>query len=373
MKPRSFRRIPLREHEGSPHEAPSKAGESASGAPALLDLSSTTHCYGPSTALLRTLRDAVDRLQAYPEPTGATARSAVARRFGTHPDRVVLGHGACELLWTCARVLVRPEDTVLLVEPGYAELGAAVRQIGARVVKWHAVERTGHRIDAEQLGELMSLERPGIVGLCSPNSPTGVSLPMEQINALAGRFPDTYFIVDQSLLALSDDFTDLELLPQSNVVCVRSMGKQLALSGLRAGYILADAALAVHFESTRPSYSTGTLAQLAIERGVTDDAHLSRCRSRLQEDRTRLGFSLGKLELTATPSVAPFLLVRMTRAADVARDLLSLHHIAVHECSQYGLPDHLRISALPADAEKRFTAALREVMERRKLHKGRDA
>jgi histidinol-phosphate aminotransferase len=359
MRPRSFRRIPLREQEGAHGD--------------VLDLSRSDHRHGPSKALLARLREGVDALSAYPEPTGDSARRAVAKRFDTTPDRVVLGHGACELLWTCARVLVRPEDTVLLAEPAYAELGAAVRHLGARVIKWHAVERTGHRIDLDALADLMALERPALVGLCAPNNPTGVSVPMADINVLATRFADTHFIVDQSLLAISDDHADLELLPASNVVCIRSMGKQLGLPGLRAGYLLGEAALATLFESARPSMSTSHLAQLAIEHGVADDSHLARCRSRIKEDRTRLGFTLGKLELTVTPSVAPFFLVRMTRAAEVARDLRDQHHIAVHECAQYGLPDHLRIAALPASAEQQFTTALRDVMQRRRLLKGRDA
>jgi histidinol-phosphate aminotransferase len=158
------------------------------------------------------------------------------------------------------------------------------------------------------------------------------------------------------------------------VVCVRSLGKTLGVSGLRVGYLIAEAGLAAHFESCRASFTTSVLAQVAAQWAMTEDceAFVARSRQRLLEDRDRLAYVLDKLELTTTPSAAAFSLVRMTRAAEVASDLLAQHAICVRECSAFGIPDHLRVAGLPADAERRFERALREVMEQRKLLRGRD-
>lgn len=366
-KHRDFRRIPLREHDGVSTDALAALGLCSAD---ILDLASCTNTCGPPPSVRDAIRNAVRT--SYPHPTARAAREAIAERFRTTPERVVLGNGAFELLWTAARVLMRSGDTVLIVQPCPGELAAAARHVGARVVQWHAVERTGHRVDLEQIEELIALEKPAVVGLCGPATPTGASVPFANVKVLAARFADTYFVVDQSLLALSDDHDDLSLLPHDNVVCVRSLGKELGVPGLRVGYALADAVIAERMESCRPAYSTSSAAQAAALAAMHEGVYLAHSRERLLKERDRLSFVLGKLGLVSTPSVAPFLLVRMARAGEVAGELLENHRIAVRECSAYGLPDHLRISGLSDAAEKPFEAAMRAVMERRKLTHGRD-
>jgi histidinol-phosphate/aromatic aminotransferase/cobyric acid decarboxylase-like protein len=368
MKSRASHRTALREHLGVSPDALLGLGLAATD---VLDLCSSLNPYGPPQSLVDAALNAP--LTRYPDSTGLIARTQVARRFGTTPDNVVLGNGAAELLWSCARVLFEPGATLVCVEPSYAEFSVAARQQGARVVRWRSVERTGHCVDLQQVGELMQLETPAVVSLCTPGNPTGSSVRYSELEQLAARFPETHFVVDQSLLALSDDHADLLRLPARNVLCVRSLSKEFGLPGVRAAYLLADAQLAACVEATRPAFSTSSQAQAVIEAAMREEAFSAASRSQLQADRARLIATLDGLGLAHTPSVAPFQLVRMARASEVAAELLALHRIAVCDATAFGLPDHLRISALNAAAAPRLAAALADGTTRRKLTHGREA
>jgi histidinol-phosphate/aromatic aminotransferase/cobyric acid decarboxylase-like protein len=370
MKPRAPYRTAtaLREHLGVSPDALLSLGL---GAADVLDLCSCVNPYGPPQRLVEAARDAT--LTRYPDPTGLAARTRVAQRFGTSAERVVLGNGAAELLWSCARVLLEPGATVLAVEPSYAEFTVAARQLGARVVRWRSVERTGHCVDLQQVGELMLLETAAVVSLCAPGNPTGSSVRFGELEQLAARFPETHFVVDQSLLALSDDHVDVLRLPPRNVLLVRSLSKEFGLPGVRAAYLLADAQLAACVEASRPAFTTSSQAQALIHAAMDEEAFSAASRSQLQVDRARLIATLDGLGLAYTPSVAPFQLVRMARASEVAAELLALHRIAVCDGTAFGLPDHLRISAVSADAAPRLTAALSDCTERRHLTHGREA
>jgi histidinol-phosphate/aromatic aminotransferase/cobyric acid decarboxylase-like protein len=368
MTPRAPHRIALREYLGVAPEVLASLGLAAH---EVLDLCSGLNPYGPPASVLGAARDAP--LTHYPDPTGHAARARVAQRFGTSPDCVVLGSGAAELLWSCARVLIEPGMAVLTMEPGYPEFRVAARQLGARLVQWRSVERTGHRIDLQQIAELMRLETPAVLSLCAPGSPTGSSVRFTDIALLAARFPDTHVVVDQSLLALSDDHADLHELPASNVICIRSLSKELGLPGVRAAYLLADAKLAARIEATRPAFSTSSQTQAVIQAAMDEDAFSADSRLRLQADRTRLMATLDALGLVYTPSVAPFLLVRVARASEVAAELLERHRIAVCDATASGLPDHLRISAVSVAAAVQLSAALSDIIERRRLTHGREA
>jgi histidinol-phosphate/aromatic aminotransferase/cobyric acid decarboxylase-like protein len=82
--------------------------------------------------------------------------------------------------------------------------------------------------------------------------------------------------------------------------------------------------------------------------------------------------TLDALGLVYTPSVAPFLLVRVARASEVAAELLERQRIAVCDATAFGLPDHLRISAVSIDAAAQLSAALSDSIARRRLTHGRE-
>src|SRR5262249_35101515 len=147
--------------------------------------------------------------ERHPDPSASAARAALAQRFGVRPEQVLVGQGASELSFHCARALLPAGAVVLAIEPCHGEFSAAAGLCAARVTRWRSVERTGHRVDFEQIGELMRLEQPGVVTLCAPGSPTGASVPFGALCALASDFADTWFVVDQTWLELSDDHLDL--------------------------------------------------------------------------------------------------------------------------------------------------------------------
>jgi histidinol-phosphate aminotransferase len=337
----------------------------------VLDLTTAGGLDAPPEAVIDALREVP--LNVYPDPTALRARSAIAARLQTTPDRVMLGSGASDLSWTAGRALAQADSAVLAVMPGPSEFAAAARASGARVVQWRAVERTGHSVDLEQVRELIALERPALVNLCAPAWPSGAPVRFEDLKLVAAEQPDSMFVIDQSELELSEQADELTVAPPANVVCVRSIGHSLGLVGLRIGYLWATPAVCAHLESRRPSFSTSSLAQRAAELWPTQADYVARRRSRLQADRGRLSDALRDLGLVATPSVTGALLVRVTRASEVAAELLARFAVAVCDCTPYGLPDHLRIAGVSERDAPRLSRALGEILARRGVPRGREA
>jgi len=339
----------------------------------VLDLCTGLNPYGPAPTVLEAARAALRDPGPSLDALSAAARSSIAERFGLATERVLLGAGASELAWSAARALVRAPSVWLSIEPAQSPCVAAARTAGARVTRWRSVERTGHSVDLEQVAELMRLEAPAVVSLCAPGSPTGASVPAARLFELAARFAKTSFVVDQSWLPLCDDHADLELAPPDNVLCIRSLSLEHAMPALRAGYALGEPALLARIAASRPPYLLGAPALAALQAAMHEREHTPASRRQLQADRARLAELLDALGLAHTPSVAPFLLVRAARAAEVAEELRAAHGIAVCDATPFGLPDHLRVSALPAFAAETFRTALERVLERRKLVRGREA
>jgi histidinol-phosphate/aromatic aminotransferase/cobyric acid decarboxylase-like protein len=300
------------------------------------------------------------------------ARTAVAQRFGVTPERVMLGHGASDLAFSCVHTWANASCVWLAIEPAENAYLIRARRAGARITRWRSVERTGHRVDLEQVAELMRLASPNVVSLWAPGSPTGASVPFAQLCLLAEQFPQTRFLVNQSWLSLSDDHADLELMPPANVLCIRSLSAELALPGVRAGYALASERWIGELATTRPGFMASSAAQAVVQVAMQERDFTEQSRRQLRVDRERLATTLAAASLVHTPSVAPFLLVRVARAEEVTRDLLERHAVAVCDATPYGLPDHLRISSVDVPGAQRLQAALAEVLTRRGLVRGRE-
>lgn len=324
----------------------------------VIDFSVNVNPYGPHPAMLEAVRGAChDR---YPDPTALRAREALADAAGVHADRVVLGNGAADLLWTLARALVRPGDTALVVEPTFSELSAAVEASGGRAEAWRSSPEAGFVVDVDAAAEAARKPRASLVYLGTPNNPTGSAVDPAAVVAFALRVAPAVVVLDEAFLSLSEGHDNANIALPENVVRVRSLTKDHAIPGVRVGYLLAPAPLAAALEARRPPWSTSAAAQAAAEASVALASFVAQSRERLLADRRALQDDLRRLGLRPHPSVATFFLVPVPDAAALRRGLLARHGVLVRDCTSFGLPRHVRLGARPASDRERLTAALRQ-------------
>jgi histidinol-phosphate/aromatic aminotransferase/cobyric acid decarboxylase-like protein len=337
------------------------------GADDVLDLSVNVNPHGPCAVVRRALAEAA--VHRYPDPRATTARRVFAAAAGVAPDRVVLGNGAVELMWTLARAVLVPGHRVLVVEPAFSELRTAASRAGADVVE-HRTTPEGHfAIDLAALDAHIAALRPRLVYACSPSNPAGVCTPLPALEELARRHPSSLFVVDLSFLSLSVRHAELAEPRDASIVWLRSLTKDHALAGLRVGAAIAPPEVAAALERERPPWSVNALAQAAVRAATTDEAtgFVDDSRRRLLADREALALVLRALDLRVHPSDTVYALVslgRRIRATDLRRALLARHRVLVRDATSFGLPHHIRVAARPAPDRERLVAALREELSR---------
>ncbi len=322
----------------------------------LLDFATSVNPYGPDPAVLRAIREAP--VGRYPDPGAPAAREAIARSQGTRPDRVVLGNGATELLWTLARVLVPPGARALVVGPTFSEFPTAVAGVGGRVVEWRARASDGFRVDRRAVAALATRSRVTAVYVCNPNNPTGAGVGARDIARLARGIAPATLVLDESFLSLSDRAGDARAPMPRNVARVRSLTKDHAIPGVRVGYLVAEPSLAGRVEAARPTWTTSAQAQAAAVAAASRSPFVERSRRRLRLDRDKLREALLSLGLVPVPSEAPFLLVPVGDSSRLAAELLR-RGLLVRACASFGLPGYLRFAVRPAEDARRLVQSIR--------------
>lgn len=328
----------------------------------VLDLSVNVNPLGPHPAVVEAVqRAARSALAEYPDRHASAARRALARSIDCEPERIALGHGSVELLWALVASLRRERRPLLIAGPTFGEPEAAARACDLPYVQLN-LAGADLAPDAARLAAAIEAHAPCAVYLCQPNNPTGRALGSSELQALIESQARATFILDQAFLSLSSEHAQLGLRldRKPNVVLVRSLTKDHALAGLRAGYVLAAPEWIARIEAQRPAWTVSSLAQAAVIAAAEHPEHVVRAREFLLDARQQLTAALADHGFAALPSTTHFFLLHVGDA-DALRERLLVHHrVLVRSCRSFGLPEHVRIAAGDAGARAHLLSALLE-------------
>jgi DNA-binding transcriptional MocR family regulator len=167
-----------------------------------------------------------------------------AREIMLSADQVLLTQGSSQAMDLAARNLVRPGDTVLVDEPGYANLLFSLRFLGAKLV---GAPRTPSGYDLDVLEQRIITHRPKVF-FTQPRlqSPTGSTASLSQLHRvlqLAEKYD--FVVVEDDIYADLDPEArpSLASLDQlKRVIYIGSFSKTIS-PNIRVGYMAAGAVL----------------------------------------------------------------------------------------------------------------------------------
>lgn len=352
-------------HGGLVHDELAALGISSA---SILDFSVNVNPYGPCDEVRRAVSAApIDR---YPDPTAAPARRALGTWLGVSPGCLVVGNGAVDVLWSAARALLKPSDTVVIAEPAFSEMRVAAELVGARVAEWRAAPADHFAFHARAFESVLRAEKPKLVYLATPANPSGAGVGASELLALAEAHPTIRFVFDVSFAGLGDRAPEFDLGRVSqhgfaNVVWLVSLTKELSVPGVRVGFGVGPVEWIREIQAQMPPWSVSAPAQAVAMIAAQDSVRrfVEMSRARLASDRRHLHRRLVGLGLAPSPSEAPYLLVHLgarTTGSSLRRALLERHGILVRDATSFGLPDHVRLAARPEADVARLIHALEE-------------
>jgi len=180
--------------------------------------------------------------------------AAYASRFrGISPPfgaaDVVVSPGLKPLIWNVLSALVDPGDEVVFADPAYPAYASCTSYLQAKAVPVPLLERTGFRLDLDELAAKMT-DRTRVLILNSPHNPTGGVLTradLETIAELAQRH-DVTIVSDEiySRNVYGSEFFSIAALPgmRERTVVLDGFSKAYAMTGWRLGYGIMPAHIA---------------------------------------------------------------------------------------------------------------------------------
>ena len=261
--------------------------------------------YPPAPAVVEAMTgEQVELLRLYSDPTAKGLKEKLAGLYGMKPENVFVSNGSDEVLNFAfmafgARGAVFPD-----ISYGFYEVYAQLYGIPAEKIPLEA----DFSVDYKK-----NCEKNRLVVIANPNAPTGMTIPVSEIEEIVKSNPDAVVLIDEAYVDFGGE-TCLPLIGQyDNLLVTRTFSKSRCLAGGRLGYAFASPGIIADLEkikySTNP-YNINRLTLLLGEATVdAQDYYQSRCRE-IEDTRAWTAARLEELGFQVLPSKANFIFVK---------------------------------------------------------------
>ena len=190
-------------------------------------------------------------------------------------------------------------------------------------------------------------ENGGIV-FPNPNAPTGVLMPLSEVEDIVAHNRDVIVIVDEAYI----DFGGASALPliekYDNLLVVQTFSKSRSLAGMRIGFAMGNEQLIRYINDVKYSFNSYTLNQTTLALGteaIRDRAYFEETCKKVIDTREWTKQELKKLGFVFEDSMSNFIFASHKKVpAKEIFDMLREKKIYVRYFSKPRIDNYLRIS-----------------------------
>ncbi len=305
----------------------------------IIKLNTNENPYPPSPQAMEALRSVGgELLRRYPDPFAREFCGAVSEALGVPADWVIVGNGSDDVL----NVLIRScgelgERKIVYPMPTYVLYRTLAEMQPAEVVE------VPYGANFKLPIEALVAAKGAVTFIATPNSPSGHSVPLEDLRELARRVSGV-LAIDEAYADFAD-FTAIDLVKEfDNVIVLRTMSKGYSLAGLRLGFGVANPGLLAGLFKVKDSYNIDAVAIAVGTASMRDQVYKNECAEKVKVSRSKLAIDLKNLGFVPMESHGNFILATAPKDAETLYLGLKDRGILVRYFKQAGLEDKLRIT-----------------------------
>ncbi len=280
---------------------PYTPGEQPRGVQSLLKLNTNENPYPPSPRVLAALNEGeVARLNLYSDPDCADFLRVLADTLGVGRAQVLAGNGSDEVLQFAFSAFAEKGAAYPDITYGFYDVLSRFFGLPSRAVPL----REDFTVAVEDYEGF-----PGMVVLANPNAPSGLYLPLGEIEKLLSQDPDRLCLIDEAYIDFGGE-SAVSLLPRyENLLVVGTFSKSRSLAGARLGYAVGSEEVIRDLNTVRCSinpYNINSLTLLAGIAALRDADYFQKCCADVAAVRDWTARALRGLGFTVTESSTNF-------------------------------------------------------------------
>ncbi|MFH0776215.1 MAG: histidinol-phosphate transaminase [Patescibacteria group bacterium] len=272
-------------------------------------------------------------LSRYPDPLAEKLRAQLAKFVGVAPKNILVGNGSDEIIWLLLLGFVEAQEEILTFAPTFSMYRVFAELLGLKVVEVPLAKN--YSLDTQKFLAKISAKTK-LIFLCSPNNPTGQTVPLAALEKILARGKIT--IVDEAYIDFAPGKSALRLLKKyPNLIILRTFSKAWGLAGLRVGFGVMRSEAVDILKKVRAPYSVDALSQKLAGDALKNSAKMQMTVKKILTERKKLIQNLTQLGIKIFPTDANFLLAQFptkVSASKVQQTLLQKFGIVLRDFSK---------------------------------------
>ena len=262
--------------------------------------------FPPSPGVAGAVAEQCSRLQLYSDPESTALRAKLAEVYGVKPQQVLVTNGSDEVL-NFAFMAFGSESAPLVfpdITYGFYPVFAELNHIPYTQIPLQA----DFSINPE---DYMGIEKTIVIA--NPNAPTGLCLPLSQIEAIVKSNPDHVVIVDEAYVDFGAE-SAVKLVDQyDNLLVTQTFSKSRSMAGARLGFGIGNEKLIADLNtikySTNP-YNVNRMTEFAGVAALEENSYYLENAQTIIRNRQWTTEQLQKLGFTVLDSKANFVFAK---------------------------------------------------------------
>ena len=315
--------------------------------------------YPPSSGVLAAVERESRLLQLYSDPQCRDLVAMAAEKLGVAEEEIIFTNGSDEVL-NFAFMAFCDEQTGAAfpdITYGFYEVFAQLNGVPYEKIPL----KTDFSIN---VNDYIGLNKT--IFIANPNAPTGLALPLSDIEKILAGNPDNIVVIDEAYVDFGGESAVSLIHKYENLLVTQTFSKSRSMAGARLGFGVGCKALIQDLNTVKYStnpYNVNRLTLLLGEKTVeAEDYYREKCAA-IQETRSWTSDELKKLGFTVLPSKANFLFAKSDRiSGQKLYEELKRRGILVRHFTNPRITDFNRITIGTPEQMQIFINTVKEVL-----------
>ncbi len=259
--------------------------------------------FPPSPLAQRMAREEAGILQLYSDPSCRSLVLAAANCLGVEENQVIFTNGSDDILNFAFMAFSDAGHPVVFpdITYGFYPVFAKLNNIPYETIPL----REDFTINVE---DYIGIGKN--IFIANPNAPTGIALPLCDIERIVASNPDNVVVIDEAYVDFGGESAIGLIDKYKNLLVTQTFSKSRSLAGARLGMGFACSELIQDLETVRYSTNPYNINRMTMAAGVgalTDKEYFIECTSKIRATRERISKKLKEMGFFMTESRSNFI------------------------------------------------------------------
>lgn len=316
--------------------------------------------FPPSASVLEAVSGETRKLQLYSDPTCKQLSEKLAELYGVKPEQVIMTNGSDEALYFAFMAFADEERPLCFpdITYGFYPVFASLCGIPYETIPLKDDFTVDH-IDYIGVGKT--------VVIANPNAPTGLCLPLSEIEAIVSSNPNNIVIIDEAYVDFGAESAVKLVDRYENLLVTQTFSKSRSMAGARLGFAIGNEKLISDLHTLRYSVNPYNVNRMTAAAGYAalcdNDYYMNNCKV-IMQTREEIREALINRGFTVIPSKTNFLFARTHKISGESLYLkLKENGILVRHFSGSRISEYNRITVGTREQMRIFIETVDYILE----------